>query len=585
MEATSSTIEKPTIDDVLKKLEKISRIQCVASDDGTRKQSSSPNCDTRQALEETQSEDKENRSELIDAPGSGLAPSKMLAPPFRTAGQQQKESDKIRSLSIQLRLMRQKGQRGHMKNLDLRGTKTFIAGSMEAPSEAVYGLAVQGRSEITSDEQEQLAKHEEVVKQALRMASAATKLQSAFRGSMLRIKLLQMKKNAAALANAASGISRAWRRFYCRRKYIQIVRDVILCQSVARRCSSKKKAEEVKSKRRIKSATIIQTKWRTHAMMQEFGNAKSRIVKSQATLRMWLTARRLKVLSREVSFALKKYYSELGCKYITAVDVTLSQSMVRLHQQMAACMDIQAKCGVFASKKYQLESNYREHSEGEEKKQMKSNAVTKLSSSWRRFHFQTMYTRTLRCVITCQSIFRRDSALRKVQQLRTEHRRNCSTTLIQTQWRKFRATKTFKRTRSATITLQAAVRMWTAARRWTMLRQEILSAFMRFQSQGAYILTAKDVAVCQSVVKRCSLTKAKTAKSKDDKTKPSYDGTPATYVTVDTSNNITALCNQILAEPGVHTDSHDFAMIYMSMISPEADVEAIYLSPRSKEEN
>ena len=145
MEATSSTIEKPTIDDVLKKLEKISRIQCVASDDGTRKQSSSPNYDTRQALEETQSEDKENRSERIDAPGSGLAPRKMLAPPLRAAGQQQKESDKIRSLSIQLRLMRQKSQRGHMKNVDLRGIKTFIAGSMETPSDAVYGLAVQGR--------------------------------------------------------------------------------------------------------------------------------------------------------------------------------------------------------------------------------------------------------------------------------------------------------------------------------------------------------------------------------------------------------------------------------------------------------
>lgn len=193
-----------------------------------------------------------------------------------------------------------------------------------------------------------------------------------------------------------------------------------------------------------------------------------------------------------------------------------------------------------------------------------------------------------------------------------EHRRNCNTTLIQTQWRKFAALKKFDRTRSATIVLQAAVRMWTAARRWKMLRQEILSAFMRFQSQGAYTLTAKgtffcdvnfhlrvtcfvwspvklvlflDVAVCQSVVQHCSLSKAKHTKTRDDKTKRPKDGTPSQSLTVDTRNEIASLCNQILAEPGVETDSHDFAMIYMSMISPEADVEAIYLSPRSKEEN
>ena len=39
-----------------------------------------------------------------------------------------------------------------------------------------------------------------------------------------------------------------------------------------------------------------------------------------------------------------------------------------------------------------------------------------------------------------------------------------------------------------------------------------------------------------------------------------------------------------MTQPGLKTsDSHDFAMIYMSMMSPEADVEAIYLQTGSKE--
>eukprot|EP00804_Cyclotella_cryptica_P025103 CCRYP_012973-RA/>CCRYP_012973-RA protein AED:0.32 eAED:0.32 QI:263/1/1/1/0.83/0.71/7/1564/581 len=581
MNANPSMIEKPSFDDVLKKLEKVSRIHYVASDDATKKQSSDQICDTRQASDEMRIEDKENRSARIDAPRTGLASPKLLHP-LRTTGQQQKESDKIRSLSIQLRLMRQKGQRGHLKDADVTGMKTSVAGNKETKYEAVNGLAVQGKS---FEEQEELAKHEEVVKQALRMASAATKLQSTFRGSMRRIKLLRSKEEEAALTKAATGISCAWRGFCCRREYIQTVRDVIVCQSLARRRSSKKRVELVRSELRINAATVIQSKWRAHATMHEFGKTQASIVKSQATVRMWLAVRRLKLLSREVSFALRRYYSDLGCKYVTAVDVTLSQPMVRLQQQLAACTDIQSKCGVLATRKCRLSSNDMGSSKGEDKEHMKANAATKLSSAWRRFHYEKIYNVTVRYVITCQSIIRRDLAVKKVEKLRMEHRRNCNSTRIQKQWRKFAGQKTFKQMKSAAIAIQATVRMWTAARRWKMLRQEILSAFMRFQSQGAYTLTSKDVAVCQSVIQHCSLSKAKTTKTNEDKAKCPKENTPSQSLTVDTANAITTLCNKILAEPGVETDSHDFAMIYMSMISPEADVEAIYLSPRSKDEN
>ncbi|KAL7478901.1 hypothetical protein ACHAW6_004656 [Cyclotella cf. meneghiniana] len=580
MKAASSKVEKPTIDDVLKKLEKISLIHYDASDDAKGGQRNRPNCDLRQDHDEVHPEDKENRSQPIGAPISTL-PSP-LPLPFGEVGQYQKETEKLRSLSIQLRLMRQKGHRGHSKDAVVASIKTSATESKESYSQAVNGPIVQVMS---AEKLLALAKHEEVVKQALRMASAATKIQSTFRGSMLRINLLRSKKEHAALTNAASKISCAWRRFCCRREFIHIVRDVVVCQSVARRRSSKKKVDLVRSELRINAATVIQANWRAYSAMQKFGKTKSRILKSQATVRTWLAVRRLKLLSQQVSFALRRYYGDLGCNYVTAVDVTLCQPMVRLQQQMAACTDIQTNWGVFAAKKCRLESKHRWRSEREGKQRMKASAVTKLTSAWRRYYYQTTYKQTVRYVITCQSIIRRDTAVKKVEKLRIERLMNCSTTLIQMQWRKFAAAKSFQRRRSAIIALQAAVRMWTAARRWKMLRQEILSAFMRFQSQGAYTLTAKDVAVCQSVVQHCSLSKATTTESNDDNPKSAKDGASSPFLTVDTGKDITKLCNQILAEPGVETDSHDFAMIYMSMISPEADVEAIYLSPRSKEEN
>jgi hypothetical protein len=157
--------------------------------------------------------------------------------------------------------------------------------------------------------------------------------------------------------------------------------------------------------------------------MQKFGKTKSRIVKSQATVRMWLAVRRLKLLSQEVSFALRRYYGDLGCNYVTAVgrsscesriaslvlfstkpnhlisfsDVTLSQPMIRLQQQMAACTDIQTNWGVFAAKKCRLESKHRGRYEREGNQRMKASAVTKLASAWRRFYYQTTYKRTVRC--------------------------------------------------------------------------------------------------------------------------------------------------------------------------------------------
>lgn len=95
--------------------------------------------------------------------------------------------------------------------------------------------------------------------------------------------------------------------------------DVVVCQSVARRRSSKKKVDLVRSELRINAATVIQANWRAYSAMQKFGKTKSRILKSQATVRTWLAVRRLKLLSQQVSFALRRYYGDLGCNYVTAV--------------------------------------------------------------------------------------------------------------------------------------------------------------------------------------------------------------------------------------------------------------------------
>lgn len=144
MKAAYSKVEKPTIDDVLKKLEKISLIHYDASDDAKGGQRNRPNCDPRQDHDEMHPEDKENRSQPTGAPSSAL-PS-LLPLPFGEVRQYQKETDKLRSLSIQLRLMRQKGHRGHSKDAFVASIKTSATESKESYSQAVNGPIVQGAS-------------------------------------------------------------------------------------------------------------------------------------------------------------------------------------------------------------------------------------------------------------------------------------------------------------------------------------------------------------------------------------------------------------------------------------------------------
>ena len=74
------------------------------------------------------------------------------------------------------------------------------------------------------------------------------------------------------------------------------------------------------------------------------------------------------------------------------------------------------------------------------------------------------------------------------------------------------------------------------------------------------------MAVCQAVVRSCFTDKITLTKSEDT----------ATTGTTITSNEISTQLE--LNE----SDSHDFAMIYMSMMSPEADVEAIYVQSGSE---
>jgi len=144
MKSASSKIEKPTIDDVLKKLEKISHIHYDANTDATGGQINRPNCDPRQDYDEMQPEDKENRSQPTGAPSAALTSPTLL--PLGAAGQHQKESDKLRCLSIQLRLMRQKGHRGHTKDALVAGIKTSATASKESYSQEVNGPTVQGAS-------------------------------------------------------------------------------------------------------------------------------------------------------------------------------------------------------------------------------------------------------------------------------------------------------------------------------------------------------------------------------------------------------------------------------------------------------
>ncbi|KAL7508394.1 hypothetical protein ACHAXN_005468 [Cyclotella atomus] len=487
--ATTNASNKSSIDDILKKLD--SSLGTVRSTIDEHKSLCGQNDDVVcKSHDGEEIEDKENSSRA--APN--IASTK---PALFDLSEQKKEMDKLRTFSIQLRLMHKKGRPANQKagTIDsfpnISGSRlnscSMESSCLKTTTRSVDASAVTYRvsncryltstSTVGNSVSSEETAHEEVVKNALRMALASTKIQSVFKGSKVRRNMNEGKVKVAK----AEKIANSWRCF------------------VARRLLAIKKAE-------MSAATSIQACWRAHAALKKYRQVRCKVMKCQASIRMWLSLRRLSILSQEVSCSLQRYSNQLGVEP-TAVDATLTQPLIKIQQQLNAFARLESKWGVLAITRCEFKTK--------EERILEDGTATKLSSWWRRVHYQAVYKKAIRDVIVCQSIVRRTLDTIKVVHLWNEYRSECAAILIQANCRSFLATNHYHRIKARIIVIQSAARMMLAAKRWKMLRNEILSAFARFQSQGEYTLTAKNVAVCQAVVQSCSAGKVKRRNSSE----------------------------------------------------------------------
>lgn len=70
------------------------------------------------------------------------------------------------------------------------------------------------------------------------------------------------------------------------------VSDVILCQSIVRRHQGRIKSERMQHERCVKAATRIQAEWRSTAASKSFSQIKTRVILFQSTARTLIAMRR-----------------------------------------------------------------------------------------------------------------------------------------------------------------------------------------------------------------------------------------------------------------------------------------------------
>ena len=363
------TSAKPNIDDLLKKLDsslgkassKIDDRKCTAaSKDGDGI------CEVRRGVSIG---DKENSRD--DGPNIEQS----TKPSLFGLSKQKQEIDKLRTFSVQLQLMHKKGrarqQGASAVDLNVSGSRLGNTSSNENAHQLATHRVSNCRylvcnSTVGNSVSTEESQHEELVKNALRMASASTKIQSVFKGGMTRSKLARDKLKIVQ----ANKIACAWRGF------------------VARRLLVVKKAEVTQLQICTVAASSIQAGWRSRLAHARFTQIQFKIIKCQSIVRMWLAMRRLCILNQEVSSALTRYNMQVGSERTTSVDVALMQPLATLELQLKAIVALQSKWGVFAVTKCEFKTK--------EQRVLEDGAATSISAWWRRVYHRAKFTKAVR---------------------------------------------------------------------------------------------------------------------------------------------------------------------------------------------
>lgn len=230
--------------------------------------------------------------------------------------------------------------------------------------------------------------------------------------------------------------------------------DIILCQSIARRNNALSQAAVLRNDNRKRAAISIQSSWRSYSAETQYLQTVVDIIVIQSVVRKMIAARHFESLLVEKRLAEDAAATKIAARWrarvatdafiLTLVDIVIVQSLAR---RLAAQRLV-----------------------GRRKELARFNAATLISSAWRRYRCTSEYECTVAGkrlsqrvsllltsfssntveflfidIITCQSIHRRNVAMKEILWLlQTRHEEECAC-YIQEIWRAYVAKERFVR--------------------------------------------------------------------------------------------------------------------------------------------
>lgn len=139
----------------------------------------------------------------------------------------------------------------------------------------------------------------------------------------------------------------------------------------------------------------------------------------------------------------------------------------------------------------------------EERRIMEAEMTTKITAAWRRHHCQSVYRRTIKQIILCQSTIRRFASVKELNQLKFQ-RDTAAATAIETKARAYLAKRHYLQIKGSAVVWQSLVRKMVAYNKLEKLRHErrlleereatrITSVWRSYYVRTGYMIVLKGV--------------------------------------------------------------------------------------------
>ena len=232
------------------------------------------------------------------------------------------------------------------------------------------------------------------------------------------------------------------------------------------------------------ASTSIQSKWRSHADIKTYTSIRCKVIALQCFVRQ-LIARDVKkqllkerrIMEAEMTTKMAAAWRRYHCQTMYKNDIRciiICQSVVRRRTAIEELHVLKSeRDSAVALQCFVRQLIARDVMEQllKERRIMEAEMTTKMAAAWRRYHCQTMYKNDIRCIIICQSVVRRRTAIEELHVLKSE-RDTAAATIIEAEVRSFLARRRLMRIKCSAILLQSLVRGMIAFEEVEMLREQ-----------------------------------------------------------------------------------------------------------------